>query len=95
MSGPPKYLTDEEESDLVDFLANCAKIGYARTRKQVIALVQHMKGIEVTVTNGWWESFRRRHPDITLRTAEKLAYVRMVSSSSDILDNYSICLRAP
>ena len=32
-SGPAKYLSDEEESDLVEFLSNCAKIGYARTRK--------------------------------------------------------------
>ena len=90
-SGPATYLSVEEESDLVEFLSNCAKIGYACTRKQVIAIVRqcsHMRGMEVTVTNGWWESFRRHHPDIMLRTVEKLAYIRMVSSSSEIIDNY-------
>ena len=28
-SGPPKYLTSDEESQLADFLRNCAQIGYA------------------------------------------------------------------
>ena len=34
------------------------------------------------------ESFRRRHPELKQRTGEKLAYSRMVSSTSKILDNY-------
>lgn len=35
-SGPPVYLTQQEENELEDFICNCAKIGYARTRLQVI-----------------------------------------------------------
>ena len=54
-SGPPAYLTQQEENELEDFICNCAKIGYARTRLQVIALVQHVtkeKGLNVTVPGG-------------------------------------------
>lgn len=61
-SGPPRYLSDTEESELSDFLRNCAQIGYARTRLQVLAIVQQAvkeKRVEVKVTNGWWESFKR------------------------------------
>ena len=34
------------------------------------------------------ESFRRRHPKVKLRTAEPVAYARVVSSSPAILDYY-------
>ena len=90
-SGPPAYLTQQEENELEDFICNCAKVGYARTRLQVIALVQHVtkeKGLNVTVTSGWWESFRCRDPKVKLRTAEPVAYARVVSSSPAILDYY-------
>jgi len=91
MSGPPKYLTDGEEEELVNFLVGSASIGYARIRKQVIALVQSVmsrKGLDVVVSHGWWESFKRRHPNITVRTAEHLSYCRAVACSPEILDNY-------
>ena len=90
-SGPPKYLTSDEESQLADFLRNCAQIGYARTRLQVLAIVQQVvqeKGLQRKITNGWWESFKRRHKDISLRVAEPLSYARMVCSSPDILNRY-------
>ena len=96
-SGPQKYLSDDEENELADFLRDCSRIGYARTRQQIFTLVNQclrMKGLSVNVTNGWWESFRRRHPTFKLRTAEKLAYVRMVSSSPEILDYYFDLLEA-
>ena len=76
-SGPPRYLSDEEEEELSEFICNCAKVGYARTRLQVMALVQQTlkdKGLDVQVTNGWWESFKRRNPKLALRTAEPLSY---------------------
>ena len=90
-SGPPKYLTDDDEDVLALFLKNCAKVGYARNRLPVISLVQQIvarENLDVNVTHGWWESFKRRHKDLTLRTAEPLAYVCMVSSSTAMLDNY-------
>ena len=94
-SGPPRYLSDREEKELTNFLIGCARIGYARSRKQVLALVSSIiakkKGKnpeEVTVTTGWWASFRRRHSELTLRTASKLAYCRSIASDPEIFQNY-------
>ena len=38
-SGPPKYLSIQEEEELVQFLIDCASIGYPRSRLEVIAMV--------------------------------------------------------
>lgn len=38
-SGLTRYLTDREEEELVSFICHCAKIGYAKTRKEVMAIV--------------------------------------------------------
>ena len=38
-SGPERYLTEEEEKELTHFIKECAKVGYAKTRKQIIAIV--------------------------------------------------------
>lgn len=39
-SGPPKYLSNQEEEELVQFLMDCASIGYPRGRLEVIAMIQ-------------------------------------------------------
>ena len=75
-SGLPRYLTDEEEVELEEFLAGCASVGFARSWQQVMELVQEVvnrKGRDVRVSHGWWESFRHRHPTLTLRTASPLS----------------------
>ena len=41
-SCPPKYLTDEEKEELEEFLAGCASVGFARSRQQVLELVQEV-----------------------------------------------------
>jgi len=78
-SGPPPYLNASEEQELVQFLTRSAAIGYGKSRKEVIALVQCIvdsKGIPRTVRYGQWESFCRRHPNISLRSAAPLSLVR-------------------
>lgn len=39
--GPKMYLTYEEEKELVGFLLNCAKMGYAKTRQDVLKIVHN------------------------------------------------------
>ena len=90
-SGPERYLTDTEEIGLIKFLHKCFSIGFARPEKQVMALVDEIlqkKGKTKGVSNGWWESFRKRHPDLVLRTAEPLSYIRAMCTSEEILDTY-------
>ena len=96
-SGPERYLTDSEEIGLVKFLHKCCSIGFARSKKQVMALVDEIlqkKGKTKGVSNGWWESFRKRHPDLVLRTAEPLSYIRAMCTSEEILDTYFDMLEA-
>ena len=91
-SGPATYLTAYEEKELVDFLIGCARIGFARTRKQVMTLVCTVmikKGNnDAPITNGWWDSFMKRHPQLTLRTPEKLAYVRGIMGNKEVIGAY-------
>ena len=91
VSGPTKYLSDVEEEELVQFLLGCSSIGFAKSRKQILAIVQsvvHQKGINVIVTNGWWDSFRKRHPSLSLRNPEQLSHVRATCTSPEVLDHY-------
>lgn len=86
-----RLLTDEEESCLADFLVGCASIGYAKSRKEVLAIVQQIlfsRNATTEVTKGWWESFRKRHPNLTLRHAESLSYARAVASNPDVINRY-------
>jgi len=72
-------------------LTHCSSVGFARSRQQVIQLVQEvvtLKGLAVTVTHGWWESFRRRHPKLTLHTAAPVSYARAMASDPEIINNY-------
>ena len=90
-SGSGRLLTDEEESRLADFLVGCATIGYAKSRKEVLAIVQQIfdsRNAGVVVTKGWWASYQKRHPKLTLRHAEPLAYARAVANNSEAIHRY-------
>jgi hypothetical protein len=90
-SGPETYLSDKEENELIDFLEGCTDIGYSRSKKQVIEMVQlvlYEKGKNVTISEGWWYSFKRRHPQLTLRTAEPVSYARLLGTRREILERY-------
>ena len=90
-SGAKRYLSDKEEAALVDFLIGCASIGYAKSCKDVMALIQQIvsaRDSKVEVTRGWWNSFHVGHPEVTLRHAEPLSYARAAASSPDIINRY-------
>ena len=77
--GRDPYLSSEQEKELVSFLTKCGRIGYPHTCAQTMALVQSIvteKGIETTVSDGWWERFKHHHPNLTLRVAAPLSYAR-------------------
>ena len=90
-SGPTPYLSNEEEEELASFLIQTAKIGYPHTKAQVLSIVQHIidkKGIISTVTNGWWERFRGRHSNLTLRSAVPLSLARAMATDPAVVDRY-------
>ena len=90
-SGSKNHLTDEEEASLVEFLTGSASIGYAKSRKDVLAIAQQIlsaRKSDVEITKGWWDSFRRRHPEVSLRHAEPLSYARAAANNPLVIHKY-------
>ena len=91
LSGPRKILNDEQEEVLANFLIGCASIGYAKSRSEVMSIVNQIyksRGIDKLVSNGWWDGFCKRHPNLTLRAAPCLSQIRYLSSHPSILEQY-------
>jgi len=95
-SGRPTILSsteEKEEQDLVQFLLSSAEIGYARTRSEVISIVERMLSArddhaKQTVMIGWWNKFCKRHPELVLRTPATLLLSRASASIKECIDNY-------
>ena len=90
-SGASRFLNDDEEEELVSFILGCASIGYSKTIKEILVVVQRTlesRGAHKVVSYGWWESFRKRHPNLTLRVATSLSKARMLASNRMVLDHY-------
>ena len=89
--GPSMYLTQFEEDELTSFLIRCSEIGFPRSRNQILGLVQQIinnKGIDRHVSNGWWERFVTRHPNISLRTPMALGSARAKAADRGVTDQY-------
>ena len=66
-------------------------MGYAKTRKQILALVERImctRGIEVRISDGWWASFHKRHPSLSLRTPASVSTTRAAASDPSSLEVY-------
>ena len=85
------HLTGEEESKLVEFIAGCASVGYAKSHKEVQAIAKQIaacRNPQVQLTKGWWDPFKGRHPEVTLQQAEPLSYARAVATDPAIITKY-------
>ena len=75
--GAKPYLTYQQQQELVSFLMNCAKMGYGKTRKDVLNIVHTTlirkaeedgrKFAKDRISQGWWVKFCNRWPQIRLR----------------------------
>ena len=89
--GPSMYLTQFEEDELTSFLIRCSEIGFPRSWNQVLGLVQQIinnKGIDRHVSNGWWERFVTRNPNISLHTPMALGSARAKAADRGVIDQY-------
>ncbi len=89
--GPRPILSSLEERDLVKFLLTSADIGYGRTKKDVLNIVSRLlarRGVERSVTNGWWNKFICRHPLLATRTPATLSVSRARASTRECIDSY-------
>ena len=79
----------------MSFLVGCARIGFARTCKQVLTIVRAViakkQGLEpesMKITSGWWASYRKHHPNLTLHSASRLVYARAVAQDPEVISAY-------
>ena len=75
-NGPPRHQTVSKENEMVKFLSRSTSIRYGKSRKEVMALVKRVlqsKSLTTHVSSDWWESFCRRHPNLSLHTAAPLS----------------------
>ena len=93
VGGATRYLDDDDEEELVRWLEGCAEVGCAKNVREVHAIVgaivaKKQNVDNVTVSHGWWDRFRARHPNLTMRAGESLVYVRAVYTNRQTLDHY-------
>ncbi len=93
-SGRSPYLTHAEEQELYDWLLLCARIGYPKSRDDVIGIacqtLQNKKGhpVEDFQGRGWWLRFMQRWPKLTLRKGDALAQPRAKAVNATTFSNY-------
>ena len=67
-------------------------MGYAKSRKEVLSLVQSQvlrhQGVDRPVSHGWWDSFCKRHPNLTFRTPTPLSLARASAADHDVIMRY-------
>ncbi|KAF9412963.1 hypothetical protein HW555_008660 [Spodoptera exigua] len=93
--GPESYLSTEQENVLVLWILEMAKAGFSVTVHQlqdsVCKLVAKLN-IETPFKNNrpgrhWYESFKKRHPEISLRTSQNLTESR-AAVTNEALSNW-------
>ena len=91
--GPKAYLDKEEEKELSSYLKHCAKVGYGKTRKDELCIVESATSERGRlrkghVSDGWWRRFKERQGDISLRQGDSTAHVRMDAIIRETIDHY-------
>ena len=93
--GPRPFLDEVEEKSLTEHLIRAAQLGYGKTRKQVLGMVENVareKGIlqpdRKKLSSGWFRRFMQRNPKLSLRRGDSTAHVRMDCTNSAALTNY-------
>ena len=93
------YLTKEEEESLIDHLILSAKLGYGKTRRQTMDLVERYinekpsNDKEVRISSEWWDKFMKRNPSLCFRCGDLAAGVRMDAVNTDNINDYSDLLQ--
>ena len=92
--GPPNYLCEEEEEELVKCIAGCAEVGYAKNvgeiRAVVGAIVSNKLSLDnpIVVSHGWWDRFCQRHLHLILCAGEGIAFKRLAAINNGTIDHY-------
>ena len=95
MPRPKPYLSTEEEQELATHLIKASSMGYGKTRRDVYSIVEQYVNQKEDVSlwsdkisNGWWQKFLKRNPDIRLRSGDSTAGIRLDAVNPENLNNY-------
>ena len=94
--GPSTVLTADEEQCLAHYVIEMADRGFGLVSEDLMRTaftIAERSGRSHPFRNGmagrgWLEAFRRRHPEITLRTPQALSYSRAASASKAVVDDF-------
>lgn len=93
-SGRARYLSRQEEEELVEYLVTCSEIGFPKRRDDVIGIVRKTVGkknngpIKNFNGKGWWWRFLQRWPNLALRKGDALTQNRANAVTSDNFKQY-------
>jgi hypothetical protein len=94
--GPATILSKDEEDRLCEYLIKMADMGYGLNRETVMRLAytivdragrKHPFTGE-TAGRSWFDGFRKRHPQLTIRTPLPLSYCRAISATPDTISEF-------
>ena len=96
--GPKPYLTGSEELELSSFIKESAKIGYGKTRRDVMIIAERVakdKGIlrKERISQGWWNRFMEQQKDLSFRRGGSISHVRMDAVNKETMDHYFSLLK--
>ena len=104
--GPPTVLTKCEEDQLASYLIKMADMGFGLSRDDVMLTayrIAEKSGRKHPFVKGcagrsWFDGFRARHPNLTLRSAQSLSHSRAACANMEIMHDYfaklgAICAR--
>lgn len=89
-------LDPHEEQHLKEYIFSCAKLGYACSNKVIIDSALHIiwsrkdpvkRNVE-NLTNGWVQSFLKRHSDISKRTPQMVTKASATVTKQNLLDHF-------
>ena len=92
-AGPQPYLNGQEERELGSYLKHCARVGYGKTRRDVLSIVQNATPEKDVlrsshVSQGWWHRFLETQRDLSLRQGDTTVHVRMDAMNRETIEHY-------
>lgn len=90
--GAKTVLTEAEEKWIADWAIHMSTIGYGRTRKELVNLVQNVLNEDGRINpfknnrpgRDWLRGFFKRHPDLTVHTSMQLGKEQAIVNNEKI-----------
>ena len=94
--GPSTVLSEEEEELLASYLVQMSEIGFGLSRDTVMRLAYNIAEKikrkhpfkDEKAGRAWFDGFRRRHPQLTIRSPQPLSYSRALCANADIVNDF-------